>query len=114
MTIRYDADSLGGFGRSDRPDRWSASIFMQIIDPEAFGGLEYFKRESGWLAAACRNTTGLPGGSGVRLPGQRGLALRREYLANGVELAPTIMPLLEPWAAKLGVTSPIAVQGPRK
>jgi len=101
--------SLGGFGRSDRPDRWSASIFMQIIDPEAFGGLENFKRESGWLAAACRNTTGLPGGSGVRLPGQRGLDLRREYLANGVELAPTIMPLLDPWAAKLGVASPTAV-----
>jgi L-lactate dehydrogenase len=101
--------SLGGFGRSDSPDRWSASIFMQIIDPEAFGGLENFKRESGWLAAACRNTTGLPGGSGVRLPGQRGLDLRREYLANGVELAPTIMPLLDPWAAKLGVASPTTV-----
>ncbi len=101
--------SLGGFGRSDSPDRWSASIFMQIIDPEAFGGLENFKRESGWLAAACRNTTGLPDGSGVRLPGQRGLDLRREYLANGVELAPTIMPLLKPWAAKLGVASPTAV-----
>jgi L-lactate dehydrogenase len=101
--------SLGGFGRSDSPDRWSASIFMQIIDPEAFGGLENFKRESGWLAAACRNTTGLPGGSGVRLPGQRGLDLRREYLANGVELAPTIMPLLEPWAAKLSVALPSAI-----
>jgi L-lactate dehydrogenase len=101
--------SLGGFGRSDSPDRWSASIFMQIIDPKAFGGLKNFKRESGWLAAACRNTTGLPGGSGVRLPGQRGLDLRREYLANGVELAPTIMPLLEPWAAKLSVALPSAI-----
>jgi LDH2 family malate/lactate/ureidoglycolate dehydrogenase len=82
---------------------------MQIIDPEAFGGLENFKRESGWLAAACCNTSGLPGGSGVRLPGQRGLDLRREYLANGVELAPTIMPLLDPWTANLGVASPTAV-----
>ncbi len=34
------------------------------------------------------------------------LDLRREYLANGVELAPTIMPLLEPWAAQLGVALP--------
>ena len=98
--------ALGGFGRSDRPERWGASVFMQVIDPEAFGGLENFKRETGWLAAACRNATGLPGGPGVRLPGQRGLELRREYLANGVELAPTIMPLLEPWAAKLDVALP--------
>ena len=101
--------SLGGFGRADGPKRWGASVFLQIIDPAAFGGLANFKRESGWLAAACRNAAGLQGGSEVRLPGQRGLALRREYLANGVELAATIMPLLEPWAGKLGVALPSAV-----
>lgn len=99
---------LGGFGRKDGPQRWGASVFMQIIDPEAFGGLENFKQETGWLAAACRNAAGLADGPGVRLPGQRGLALRRECLAKGVELAPTIMPLLEPWAAKLGVALPEA------
>ena len=97
---------LGGFGRKDGPQRWGASVFMQIMDPEAFGGLENFKQESGWLAAACRKAAGLPDGSRVRLPGQRGLELRREYLANGVQLAPTIMPLLEPWAVKLGVPLP--------
>jgi len=98
--------SLGGFGRSDRPAHWGASVFMQIIDPEAFGGLEKFKKETGWLASACRSSTGLRGEPGVRLPGQRGLKLRRDYLANGVELAPTIMPLLVPWATKLGVALP--------
>ena len=97
---------LGGFGRKDDPQRWGASVFVQLMDPEAFGGLENFKQESGWLAAACRNAAGLPDGSRVRLPGQRGLELRREYLANGVQLAPTIMPLLEPWAEKLGVALP--------
>jgi len=100
--------SLGGYGRADRPDRWGASVFMQVIDPQAFGGLENFKRETGWLAETCRNAAGLPDGSKVRLPGQRGLDLRREYQANGVELTPTIMPLLEPWAAKLGVALPDA------
>jgi len=101
--------SLGGFGRADGPKRWGASVFMQIIDPEAFGGLQNFNREAGWLAAACRNAPGVPEGSGVRLPGQMGLARRREHLANGVELAPTIMPLLEPWAAKLGVAPPPSI-----
>jgi LDH2 family malate/lactate/ureidoglycolate dehydrogenase len=101
--------SLGGFGRSDRPNNWGAAVFMQIIDPAAFGGLANFRRETGWLAAACRNATGISGGSGVRMPGQRGLNLRRAYLKSGVELAPTIMPLLEPWAQKLGVALPIAV-----
>jgi len=97
---------LGGFGRKDEPGRWGASIFMQIIDPQAFGGQDKFRQETGWLAEACGNTAGLPGGSGVRLPGRRGLELRRQHLANGLELAPTIMPLLEPWAAKLGVGLP--------
>jgi len=97
---------LGGFGRKDEPKRWGASVYMQIIDPQAFGGLENFKHETGWLAAACRNADGLPDGTEVRLPGQRGLELRREYIANGVELAPTIMPLLKPWAAKLGMALP--------
>ena len=101
--------SLGGFGRSDGPDHWGAAVFMQIIDPAAFGGLANFKRETSWLAAACRNAPSLPGGSGVRLPGQRGLTLRRKHLADGVELAPTIMPLLVPWAEKLGVSLPAAV-----
>jgi LDH2 family malate/lactate/ureidoglycolate dehydrogenase len=101
--------SLGGFGRADGPKRWGASVFMQIIDPGAFGGLQNFKRESGWLAAACRNAQGVPEGSGVRLPGQQGLARRREHLANGVELAATIMPLLEPWAERLGVALPAVV-----
>jgi L-lactate dehydrogenase len=100
---------LSGFGRKDGPERWGASVFMQIIDPKAFGGLDKFKQETGWLAAACRSTGGLPDGSKVRLPGQRGLELRRKYLAKGVELAPTIMPLLEPWAAKLGVALPEAI-----
>jgi len=97
---------LGGYGRADRPGRWGASVFIQLIDPQAFGGLENFKRETGWLAEPCRNAGALPDGSKVRLPGQRGLELRRDYLANGVELAPTIMPFLEPWAAKLGVSMP--------
>ena len=101
--------SLGGFGRSERPDHWGAAVFMQIIDPAAFGGLANFKRETGWLAAACRNAAGIPDGPGVRMPGQRGLALRRQHLAEGVALAPTIMPLLAPWAEKLDVSLPKAI-----
>jgi L-lactate dehydrogenase len=98
--------SLGGFGRSDQPGRWGASVFLQMMDPEAFGGRESFKREAGWLAQACRAAQALPGASGVRLPGQAGLAKRRDYLKNGVELAPTIMPALKPWVDKWGVATP--------
>ena len=28
---------LGGYGRADKPTSWGASVFLQMIDPEAFG-----------------------------------------------------------------------------
>jgi LDH2 family malate/lactate/ureidoglycolate dehydrogenase len=45
----------------------------------------------------------------VRLPGERGLARRREQLATGVALHPDILPALAPWADKFGVALPSAL-----
>jgi len=42
----------------------------------------------------------------VRLPGQGALSRRQRQRAGGVELHPTIMPALIPWAEKLGVAVP--------
>jgi LDH2 family malate/lactate/ureidoglycolate dehydrogenase len=42
----------------------------------------------------------------VRLPGERGLALKRRQLAEGVSLHPGILPALEPWARKLSLPVP--------
>jgi L-lactate dehydrogenase len=47
-------------------------------------------------------------GQPVRLPGEAGLRRYRDQQAHGVALYPTIMPALEPWAAKLGVAVPVA------
>jgi L-lactate dehydrogenase len=43
------------------------------------------------------------------VPGEAGLARRREQQANGVALYPTILPALLPWAEKLGVAPPPAL-----
>ncbi len=98
--------ALGGHGRADGVTNWGASVFMQLIDPEGFGGRDAFERETGWLAQACRSVPALPGKPPVRLPGERGLARRTHQLMNGVELHPDIMPALLPWAEKLGVRLP--------
>ena len=45
----------------------------------------------------------------VRMPGEAGLARMREQRAHGVKLYPSIMPALEPWAARLGVPLPRGV-----
>ena len=99
---------LGGFGRADPKEGWGASVFLQVIDPGRFGGAAAFVRETGWLAGAARTNPPRPGGEAVRLPGERGLALRRRQLAEGVRLYPSIMPALAPWAERLGVGMPAA------
>ena len=97
---------LGGYGRADAPATWGASVFLQMFDPEAFGGRDAFVRETGFLAAACRAAAVPPGNPPVRMPGDGALARRREQLARGVALYPTIMRDLAPWAEKLGVQAP--------
>ena len=98
--------ALGGFGRADASEGWGAAVFLQVIDPAAFGGLDSFLRQTTWLADAARASPPAPGVDAVRLPGARGLALRRRQLAEGVKLYPSIMPALVPWAARLQVPTP--------
>jgi len=100
--------ALTGFGRADPKEGWGATVFVQVLDPNAFGGLVAFTRQMDWLVDACHGATPRPGVERVRLPGERGLKLMREQLATGVALHPAILPSLEPWAAKLGVEMPVS------
>ncbi len=97
---------LGGFGRADDPSQWGASVYVQCIDPEAFGGRAAFERETGWLARACRAARSAPGAAGARMPGDSALARKRAGLADGLALHPSILPALTPVAAELGVALP--------
>jgi LDH2 family malate/lactate/ureidoglycolate dehydrogenase len=94
---------LGGFGRAEPAEGWGASVFVQVLDPEAFAGGVAFKRQTGWIAEACRASAPRPGVDRVRLPGEAALARRARALAEGVELYPGIMAKLEDWAGRLGV-----------
>ena len=82
---------------------------MQVLDPEAFGGLAAFKRQMDNLVEAAHDSKPRPGVERVRLPGERGLQRFREQTARGVALYPAIMPALAVWAEKYGVTLPVAL-----
>jgi LDH2 family malate/lactate/ureidoglycolate dehydrogenase len=84
-------------------------VLVQAYDPAAFGGPAPFLRQADWLVAACRANPPRPGAGAVRLPGQRGLALKREQLHDGITLHEDIMPALAPWAVKLKVALPAAL-----
>jgi L-lactate dehydrogenase len=97
---------LAGFGRADPREGWGATVTVQILDPEAFGSRAQFERQMEAIAGQCRANPPRPGFDRVRLPGERGLARRREQLAEGVALNPEILPALAPWAERLGVALP--------
>jgi LDH2 family malate/lactate/ureidoglycolate dehydrogenase len=102
---------LSGFGRADPTEGWGATVFVQVLDPAGFGGLDAFKRQMDHLVASARKTKPRPGVDRVRLPGEGGLQRCRDAQANGVPLYPKILPALEPWAKKLGVAAPPPLPG---
>ena len=109
LLIEACTGALAGFGRADPSEGWGATVFVQVLDPEAFGGRADYTRQMDWLANACHAATPRPGGPPVRLPGENGMKRHREQTAKGVALFPAIMPALAPWGEKLGVPLPAAV-----
>ncbi len=99
-------NALGGHGRATGETHWGASVFLQLIDPEKFGGRKAFLRETSFFAQFCAGTPVPAGKPPVRLPGHAALARRAEQLARGVQLHPTILPALRPWAESLKVKIP--------
>jgi LDH2 family malate/lactate/ureidoglycolate dehydrogenase len=97
---------LAGSGRADPPEGWTGTAFVQVLDPEAFGGLAAFKRQMDRIVADARAATPRKGMDGVRMPGERGLQRYREQLTRGVALYPAILPALAPWATKYAVPMP--------
>ena len=110
LLIEAATGALAGHGRADAREGWGATVFVQVLDPAAFGGVADFDRQIDWVADACRTATPRPGGEGVRLPGERGLRRYREQRGNGVALFDGIMASLAPWAEKLGVPAPKELQ----
>ncbi|WP_444890815.1 Ldh family oxidoreductase [Microbulbifer sp. DLAB2-AA] len=100
--------ALGGYGRDDdsaKHDKEANSVFLQIIDPQAFGEKADFLRQTIALSNLWeqnRSDSDEP----VRVPGQRAWANRTRQLRDGVELYSSIIKDLQPWAEKLQVPLP--------
>ncbi|MES2786907.1 MAG: Ldh family oxidoreductase [Pseudomonadota bacterium] len=113
LTLLVEAltGGLAGHGRADANEGWGATVFLQIIDPRAFAGLDAFTHQTDTVTRQCRQSRPSKAGTTVRTPGERGLERATYQLQAGVALHPSIAPMLEPWAQKLGVPFPAPVQG---
>ena len=107
LIVELLTGGLAGFGRAEPKEGWGATVFVQVWDPDAFGGASAFLRQSDWLVDSCRSNPPRPGFSAVRLPGERGLALKRAQLRDGVALHEDILPALAPWAERRKVELPV-------
>ena len=85
MAILAEAQTqaVPGYNRADEPKGTTIGIFLQVIDPQAFGGLNAFTRQSQWLVDACHANLPLPGGTKVRLPGEHALVRQRQAREQG-------------------------------
>ena len=97
---------LAGHGRADPRRGWGATVFLQVIDPRAFAGLDAFTRQIDEVTRQCHASRPAQPGAAVRTPGERGLALAQRQREAGVALYPTILATLAPWSARLGVALP--------
>jgi LDH2 family malate/lactate/ureidoglycolate dehydrogenase len=97
---------LSGHGRTKGTVGMRAALFLQVIDPGAFAGAADFRRETGYLVELCRAAAPRPGMPPVRVPGQKGLSVRREALEKGVPLAGRITRPLAELGAQYGLTLP--------
>lgn len=100
---------LAGHGRAEAPKSWGASVFLQLLDPAAFGGGAEFVREMEATARACRTARVAPGRPPVRLPGDGALARKAAQTRDGVALHPSALESLRPWAERAGVALPAPV-----
>ncbi len=97
---------LSGGGRAGGMAAVGSNLFLQVIDPQAFGGLEAFRRETGFFAAHCRDTPPLDPDASVRMPGDRAAALYDEQSVSGVALHPEILPRMTPFLEKYDIPLP--------
>lgn len=104
LMVEALTQGLAGHGRRDAPGRWGASVYLQLIDPEAFAGREAFADQMAFLADACRSNDPIDPSRPVRLPGDAAARLMAEAERDGLELPDTVVGSLRDWAGRLGVS----------
>ncbi|NML44660.1 Ldh family oxidoreductase [Ramlibacter sp. G-1-2-2] len=96
-------------GRHQPGFKFNNTVFLQLLDPEAFGGLPGLRSQMEHIAAACRDNPPRAGGQPVRLPGEAAQKRATQQEREGVALAPGVLDALKPWAERLGVALPAAL-----
>ena len=105
VLIEALTSGLAGWGRSEEGS-FGNNVFIQLINPGAFSGIDAFTRETGYLAESCRTAPAMDPDNPVRMPGDRAAAMWADQSANGIQLHPEILPRMAPLLEKYGIDAP--------
>ncbi|MEO9891651.1 Ldh family oxidoreductase [Aurantibacter sp.] len=103
LMIEAYTQGLAGYGRADKPTGSQGNVFIQIIDPEAFAGVDAFKRQTSHLVKACLESDPVDPDRPVRLPGSSAMKGLIDAKQNGVKLSKAIVAKLETLAEEFNV-----------
>lgn len=106
LLVEAMTQGLCGTGRKDKLSGIAMNIFLQVIDPAAFGGSDKFLDETTWLTDACHANPPRAGVDAVRVPGDRARTRIQESHSVGVALDNSIVDALVPYLAEIGETFP--------
>jgi len=103
LIVEALTQGLSGHGRLDGPTRWGASVFLQLIDPNAFAGRDAFTAQMDFFADQCRTSPAIDPDRPVRLPGDQAAKNIAKAKREGLALAPTTIASLRSWADRLRI-----------
>lgn len=102
--------ALANYGRAEgHADGESNSLFVQVIDPAAFGDAAKFTAVTDDLVAKVRACQPLDLNNPVRVPGERSIYRREQQLTDGVALDEAIVGRLQRAAERFDVALPLAI-----
>ena len=111
LTVEMLSQALSGHGRSESVTRWGGNVFLQVMDPEAFAGLDAFTTEVDALNTACRSNPPAPGVRHVRIPGDRAAEMLTRSRTEGISLPDEVWTRVTEAAGVLGVRLPRPISG---
>ncbi|MXN64917.1 Ldh family oxidoreductase [Stappia sp. GBMRC 2046] len=111
LMVEMLTQALSGHGRVEAPKRWGANVYLQVMDPAAFGGTDAFLAQVDHLNAACRASKPIPGHGPVRIPGDRAARSREETSSSGIVLPEEVLTRIRACAAEAHLPFPASLAG---
>jgi len=106
LMVEALTQGLSGFGRKDTEKRWGGSVFLQVLDPDAFAGREAFLGQMDHLADLCHANAPRQEGVPVRMPGELAEGRIAEARAHGLDLPEPTRRQLSACGDRYGLRAP--------